>query len=221
MLFYIKYSDNPYAEIKTSIEKAQPKFHAEIERPIQRRRGRAGQSPEGAQPCAAKPHLGEPWFPAKLKKIREKGLLVLKQIHPETWFTHKLLYTSSHLFLIPFFVYLFTEQSRIQSVLFSALFSNFVFSIAFWHDPIKGSLVHRIDAAAARTSFSMLLLYVIFLRSLSWVGYIWFTLSILTTVLFFYMSNVYSSYEWCCMEHILCHFMAHIFTFISILFAIV
>ena len=197
MLFYIKYSDNPSEKIKTPIE----------------RRGRT-----------VKPNFGEPWFPAEklkmLKKIREKSLLVLKQIHPETWFTHKLLYTSSQLFLIPFFVYLFTEQSRIQSILFSALFSNFVFSIAFWHDPIKGSLVHRIDAAAARTSFAMLLLYVIFLRSLSWVGYIWFTLAILTTVLFFYMSNVYSSYEWCCMEHILCHVMAHTFTFISILFTI-
>jgi hypothetical protein len=81
-------------------------------------------------------------------------------------------------------------------------------------------LVHRIDAAAARTSFAMLLIYIIVLRNLSWVGYIWYTLSILTTVLFFYLSNTYSSLEWCCMEHILCHFMAHIFTFISILFAI-
>ena len=155
-----------------------------------------------------------------LEKIREKGIMVLKQIHPETWFTHKLLYTSSHLFLIPFFIYYFTEQSRIQSILFSSLFANFVFSIAFWHDPIKGSLVHRIDAAAARTSFAMLFVFIVFLRSLSWVNYIWFTLSLFTTVLFFYMSNTYSSYEWCCIEHILCHFMAHIFTTISILFAI-
>ena len=155
-----------------------------------------------------------------LKKIREKSLMVLKQINPETWFTHKLLYTSSHLFLVPFFIYFFTEQSRIQSILFSSLFSNFVFSIAFWNNPIKGSMVHRIDAAAARTSIAMMLIYITIFRNLSWMGYIWYALSILTMALFFYMSNIYSSYEWCCIEHILCHFMAHIFAFISILFAI-
>jgi hypothetical protein len=53
----------------------------------------------------------QPWFPAKLKKIRGKTLLVLGRIPPETWVsTDELLYTSSHLFLIPFFVYFFTEQ---------------------------------------------------------------------------------------------------------------
>jgi hypothetical protein len=151
---------------------------------------------------------------SKIKKIHE----LLLKIHPETWFTHKLLYVSSHLFLLPFLYYLFTEKTRIQSILFTALFSNFIFSIAFWYDPIKGSFIHKIDAVAARISITLLFLYTTIFRNLSIFGFIWYILTVLTMGLFFYLSNIFSTYKWCCIEHILCHLMAHIFACLAIFF---
>lgn len=154
---------------------------------------------------------------SKITKIHDSMMTLL----PKTLFTHKLLYCSSHLFLIPFLAYFFTEKTRIQTILFTALFSNFVFSIAFWHNPINGSLVHKIDAIAARTSITLLLLYTIFFRNLSILGFVWYILTVCSMGLFFYLSNSFSRYKWCCKEHILCHFMAHIFAFLCIFFVII
>ena len=158
---------------------------------------------------------------SKIKNIHENTIFILSQIHHETWFTNKLLYASSHLFLLPIFVYFFTNTSRIQSAIFSFLFINFIASIAFWYNPIKGSLVHKIDAVAARTSIITLLLYTLIFRKLSMFVLVTYILVVLTMFLFFFLSNTYSRKEWCCMEHILCHFMAHIFACFAIFFMII
>jgi hypothetical protein len=161
---------------------------------------------------------------SKIKKIHEslwnKTEEHMITLLPETRFTHKLLYCSSHLFLIPFLCYLFTEKTRIQSILFTALFSNFVFSIAFWYNPLKGSLIHQIDAIAARTSITLLLLYTTIFRNLSIFGFVCYVFIVFSMGLFFYLSNSFSRCKWCCKEHILCHFFAHIFACLAIFFTI-
>jgi len=152
------------------------------------------------------------------EKYIQRGVMVLQRIHPETWFTHKLLFLSSHLFILPLLYHLFNPNVRLKTLIFSALFANFVFSIAFWSNPIRWGNIHRIDAAAARISIIFLTFYVLVFGNLSVAGMWWFILIIVMLFIFFYLSNVFSSYEWCCKEHILCHFMAHIFACLSITF---
>lgn len=155
-----------------------------------------------------------------IEKIKHKYLLLTK--YSSLWFNNKLLYGSSHLFLVPLFIYvLFIKKTRIQTILFSALYSNFIFSIAFWHNPMKHSMVHRIDAIAARTSIILMILYTLLLRNLSFYFLFWYFLIMFTMLFFFYMSNFFSSYKWCCVPHIACHLMSHIFACIGVLFIII
>ena len=137
------------------------------------------------------------------------------------WLNHKILFVSSHLFLLPIMYYIvYAKKTRIQSMLFSALFSNFIFSIAFWYNPIKHSLIHRIDAIFARTSIILLLLYTLFIHNLSFYVLFWFILSVFTMFFFFYMSNRGSSQQWCGLSHIMCHLMSHIFACLCIFFMV-
>lgn len=155
-----------------------------------------------------------------IEKIKTKYLRLTKD--SSLWLNNLLLYRSSHLFLVPLFIYvLFIKKTRIQSILFSALFANFIFSIAFWHNPIKHSMVHKIDAIAARTSIILMILYTIFLRNLSVYFLFWYFLVMFTMLFFFYMSNIFSSNKWCCVPHIICHFMSHLFACIGICFIII
>jgi len=155
-----------------------------------------------------------------IEKIKNKYILLTKQ--PSLWLNNNLLYYSSHLFLIPLFVYIILiKKTRFQTILFSALYSNFIFSIAFWYNPIKHSMVHKIDAIAARTSIILMLIYTLSLRNLSFYMLFLYFLNIITMLFFFYMSNVFSSNKWCCVPHIICHFMSHIFASIGVFFIII
>jgi hypothetical protein len=155
-----------------------------------------------------------------IEKIKNKYILLTKQ--PSLWLNNNLLYCSSHLFLIPLFVYvILIKKTRFQTILFSALYSNFIFSIAFWYNPIKHSMVHKIDAIAARTSIILMLIYTLSLRNLSFYMLFWYFLNIITMLFFFYMSNVFSSNKWCCVPHIICHFMSHVFACIGVFFIII
>jgi hypothetical protein len=155
-----------------------------------------------------------------IENIKNKYLLLTQD--SSRWFNHILLYRSSHIFLLPFLVYiLFIKKTRMQSVLLSAIYANFVFSIAFWYKPIKHSLIHKIDAIAARTSILLSILYTLLLRNLSFYLLFWYVLSMITMFFFFYMSNVFSSNKWCCVPHIICHFMSHIFACVGIFFIMI
>lgn len=132
------------------------------------------------------------------------------------YITPRLLYITSHLFLLPILYYLVaSKHSKLLTGLFSMVFMNFLFSIAFWSEPIKGSVIHKIDAIAAKTTIVAMVVYTIVRRFLLSRAVWWFLGCVAVMVLFFYLSNLYSTISWCCREHLVMHFMGHIMATIT------
>ena len=131
----------------------------------------------------------------------------------------RILFYSSHLFLIPILYYVvIIKPTRLLSNVFSMIFMNFVFSIAFWSNPIKNSNIHYIDAVAAKTSIIVMILVTSIKRVLYQQTMKWFIRSLSIMLLFFYLSNLYSRIEWCCKEHLITHFIGHVMATITMFF---
>jgi len=126
--------------------------------------------------------------------------------------THKILITSSTLFLLPFlYVILFSEKSNHYEKVLSLLFViNFVFSFVFWCNPIKNSLVHKIDAIFVRISVIAVFCYISFIKEIELdyklIFYIIFLLFIYSALL----SNKLSRKNWCSDSHVFIHFFMHL-----------
>lgn len=131
----------------------------------------------------------------------------------------RLLYYTSHLFLLPILYYTIAiKHTKLLTTLFSMVFVNFIFSIAFWSSPTKGSMIHYIDAIAAKTTISIMIVTITVRRVLENQSIWWFFGCLAWMILFFYLSNLYSTIEWCCREHLITHFMGHLMATISMFF---
>ena len=101
-----------------------------------------------------------------------------------------------------------------EYLLASFLIIIIIFSQFFWDNPIKQSTIHKIDALIAKiVTFSFILYTLLYKFKFS---YLLLLLAIATS---FYLSNHYSTQEWCCNEHIFWHGSLHIFGFISTFYA--
>ena len=165
-----------------------------------------------------------------IKQLRTSSFVV------SNFFTPKILYASSHLFLLVIFMNLMsyghlTTKDKVRSCLTelhplifsmfsSSLMTNFAFSIAFWNNPVRGSLIHLIDTVASKTSIGMTVIYHVFFHGLPICRRVCYVITIAFMGWCFYLSNCYSTKAWCCPQHILSHFMAHICAFIAICIAI-
>ena len=128
-------------------------------------------------------------------------------------------FLSTFMFLIPFiyfmgkrgFVYvpfLLLIQCIIQTIL----------SFCFWIDPKghRNTQIHKIDSYCTRFNILLFIAYNLFYQ----IHNIPFFISIVIMGLFFYLSHVFSSTNWCSMNHTICHVLAHIFGSISIYFTL-
>jgi len=134
--------------------------------------------------------------------------------------TPRLLYYTSHLFLLPVLYYtiIIKKHTKLLSTLFSMVFVNFIFSIAFWTEPIKGSTIHKIDSIMAKTTIATMIITTTIRRVLENQTIWWFFCCLAWMILFFYLSNLYSTIEWCCREHLITHSMGHLMATISMFF---
>lgn len=127
---------------------------------------------------------------------------------------HKYLRLTSLLLIVSVFYFLFNKQEVkkpfLEYLLASFLIIVIIFSQFFWNNPIKQSNIHKIDAIIAKiVSFSFILYTLLYKFKISYL------LLLLIIVISFYLSNYYSTQEWCCNEHIFWHGSLHIFGFIS------
>ena len=135
--------------------------------------------------------------------------------------TYYLQITSS-LFLLSYIYYLlYSKKNNHEIALSFCLLFVFSFSQLFWNDPKKYSLIHKTDAYIAKFSICCFVLYTIFYKNLeSFYLYSYLFLMFLVFY-FFYLSNYYSSKDWCCPSHIFYHGASHIFCFIGSLYAFI
>ena len=101
----------------------------------------------------------------------------------------------------------------IESVLAFFLVVTIILSQRFWTNPIKGSLVHRIDAMNAKVVILSCSLY-----TLIYKFSFQFCFILCLIVASAYFSNYYSMQEWCCNRHLCCHGLMHIFCFFALFY---
>jgi hypothetical protein len=124
---------------------------------------------------------------------------------------YKILVFSSSFFLLPILhILLFVPQPNlIETYLSCFLLGNAVFSVLFWHNPIKRSCIHRIDGALARLSLLAVFIYIVFIKEIDPLyTYLFFGLVVLFLALA-KVSNTFSRRDWCSESHILNHFFMH------------
>jgi len=130
----------------------------------------------------------------------------------------------SSLFLLTSLVFINFIPNKLNSfelLLTSLLVVNVTLSILFWSEPIKGSSVHYYDAIFARISLVLFSLYIWFVKKTTHMIRGIYTLVLIASLFFIYLSNVFSRKKWCSKNHILCHFIFHIFISIGTIFAFV
>lgn len=114
-------------------------------------------------------------------------------------------------------IYFFTNNTvhtLIEYILVSLLPFTIFFSQLFWINPIRYSVIHKIDAFIAKIVISSFIIYtLIYKYNFSYIILLYFIF------LSFYYSNYYSSKKWCCNNHLFFHRLLHIFCFIATFYA--
>lgn len=138
---------------------------------------------------------------------------------------------SSFLFLLPLYIFFNkSKKNNYEYGLSFLIYINFILSILFWLNPIKQSIMHKIDVFFARVSFVCISLYILFVKNnylqnkntcqitkFQFISLLILIFICISTMV--YLSNYYSTREWCCNEHFICHCFFHIFAVMGITIA--
>jgi hypothetical protein len=131
---------------------------------------------------------------------------------------------SSFLFLIPLYVFFNkSNKNNYEYGLSFLIYINFILSILFWMNPIKQSIMHKIDAFFVRVSVICITLYIMFIKNnycqdKNTCKFI-YLLIFCCFIILFYFSHYYSTRKWCCNEHLVCHCFFHIIGVIGVTIA--
>jgi hypothetical protein len=127
--------------------------------------------------------------------------------------------TNITLFFSLLYFYLHSKKNIYEWCLAGLLILIIICSQLFWSNPIQDSLIHRIDAIVAKMSIICFILYIIFFKKHPWWGCFTALIIAVCITTTFYLSNHFSSIEWCSEPHILFHGLMHIFCYIGTFYA--
>ena len=129
---------------------------------------------------------------------------------------------TSILILLSFIFFIVYSKKNIYEILLSVcLLLTFLSAQMFWNDPVRDSIVHKFDSVTTKTTIVCFVVYTATQKLTTAVLAFSYMASLFTMFYFFYLSHCYSSNEWCCDQHIYSHGLAHIFCFLSSLFAFI
>lgn len=132
----------------------------------------------------------------------------------------QLLCITNSLLALSFLFFLQVSEKNIwEMILGGYLIITIVISQLFWANPIKFSIIHRIDGIVAKIALVLFIGYVSFLKKIDIILFYLFLIIMIWMIFFFLLSDINSRKEWCCNKHILYHGMSHIFCFAGSLFA--
>jgi hypothetical protein len=123
---------------------------------------------------------------------------------------------------ISFIFFIINSKKNINEILLGlCLLASILMSQLFWNSPKKYSLIHKLDAYVAKFSISYFIIYTLLCKNLQISRVLFYSYIVCLFGIFFsfYMSNYYSSREWCCSNHIYCHGILHICCFIASIYA--
>lgn len=127
-------------------------------------------------------------------------------------------FLSTCLFMVPIiWVAIFYNYVPLPPLLIIVAVLTTVVSWMFWFQPkhFRNGCIHTMDAFMARITIAVFVLY-----NLITGGNLGFWISSSTMLVFFYLSNYFSSVEWCSDLHILTHVCAHTYAALGIFFTI-
>ena len=147
-----------------------------------------------------------------LEQLQQQPPSQQDQSHPQIT---NILVGSSFLFLLPI-CYAYSLQIM-HCILAVLLFINTICSVLFWSNPIRYSIIHKIDCIFARITFVFVVYYFLFYKNTTGIFHAFgIFLYILFTYDIFLLSDHYSSIEWCSEKHVYTHMIFHISTVIGI-----
>ena len=133
-------------------------------------------------------------------------------------YRNKCLYITGITSLFSFFQFLqyyqTLSQPKIQEkILGMFCLSIWISTILFWKNPIRNSLIHKIDATIAKSGCIYYICYTLSQKTLENI-YVWSYVGCINGMVFtFYLSNRASTKEWCSTDHIFYHGLLHLFAF--------
>ena len=129
--------------------------------------------------------------------------------------------TAILIFVSFLFFIAYSKKNVYEILLGGCLLLTFLSAQMFWSVPIKGSLVHRFDSVTTKVTIICFIIYTLTQKLTNMELAISYMILLFIMFYFFYLSHCYSSNEWCCDQHIYSHGLAHIFCFLSSLFAFI
>jgi hypothetical protein len=127
--------------------------------------------------------------------------------------------TNLLLFFSLLYFYFQSKKNIYECILAFMLLLIIICSQLFWSNPIQNSFIHIIDALVAKVTIICFVIYIFFFKKKTWLG-IPSAIIILSCICSsFYLSNLYSTEEWCSEIHIVFHGIMHLFCFIGTFFA--
>jgi hypothetical protein len=128
--------------------------------------------------------------------------------------------TSSLLLTSLFYFVLFSSHCIIECILAFLLLCIILTSQLFWYNPIRYSIVHRIDAVLAKITIFSFMAYTL-ITKLPNTNVYFFSYILLLCLLFCMAisSEYYSQKEWLSVQHIVSHGLLHICSFIGTFYA--
>lgn len=151
-------------------------------------------------------------------------------------FLHKILIITSSCFAIPLAYFIYTHTFYIDSIgsissiirqhwmqwfLFFMLLGNMICSWIFWWNPIKHSIIHKIDAMFAKLSFLFFPTFILFIHNIDWTHKHLFCQMLYRALYYFIKGARHSFKHWCCFEHIVNHAIFHIIVSCGCIFAFI
>jgi len=106
-----------------------------------------------------------------------------------------------------------------ECILGSSLLFVYLFCMLLWSNPIRYSIIHRIDGVMAKTSIVYFITYTIACKKMESITLYSYYMVVSGIIINAYLSNYYSNKEWFSREHIYYHALLHIFCFIGSLYA--
>lgn len=130
--------------------------------------------------------------------------------------TNSYLLFTSFLILLPLSLFYFKKnKNKYEYILALLLIINLILSLLFWSNPIKNSLIHKIDAFFARVSLIFFVIYILFFKENNIVLNFIILILFLKGIMMFFYSDKESSKSWCSKNHINYHMCFHLFMYLA------
>jgi len=118
---------------------------------------------------------------------------------------------TSIFFSFYYYYYITNINKNIHEIILGSFLlpNNIILSVFFWNNPIKNSLIHKLDSIFAKITIYYCSTYYIFFKECTFYSKLEYILLFILLVYFAKKSHYYSTIEWCSKNHLSSHILIH------------